>query len=99
MAKRKARRGVRKARKGTRKRVSKARRVVRRKAARGVVRRQSRWNATISSSAIQRIADDIRDMHNWIAVFDTEYDLPREVVNKLRSKLEKIARTLGTETL
>lgn len=70
-----------------------------RKVARGVVMRRFKVDAKISALAIQRIADDIRDMHNWIAVFDTEYDLPREVVNKLHSKLQKIARTLGAETL
>lgn len=40
---------------------------------------------------VQSIANDIRDLMNWITVFETEYDLPREVVDQLKSRLEKIA--------
>ncbi len=42
----------------------------------------------------KKIANEIRDMINWIAVFENEYDLPREVVNKLKERLGKIAENL-----
>jgi len=53
----------------------------------------------ISDEAFKKTADEIRDIINWIAVFETEYNLPAEVVQQLRSRLEKIASDLGVESL
>ena len=55
--------------------------------------------AEISDDALREVTDQIRDLHNLIEVYDTEYDLGEEVVKTLRSKLEKLAETLGLETL
>ncbi|MFQ5620951.1 MAG: hypothetical protein ACE5FT_03845 [Candidatus Nanoarchaeia archaeon] len=55
--------------------------------------------AEISDDALREITDEIRELHNWVAVFETEYKLPAEVVQQLRDRLEKAARTLGSETL
>ncbi len=54
---------------------------------------------TIANSGVRKIADEVRDTINWIAIFETEYELPKEVVQQLRSRLEKIAALLGNETL
>lgn len=43
---------------------------------------------------IQAATDEIREIINWIAVFETEYNLPAEVVEKLKSRLEKVASNL-----
>ena len=43
---------------------------------------------------IKAATDEIREIINWIAVFETEYNLPTEVVEKLRSRLEKVVSNL-----
>lgn len=43
---------------------------------------------------LKKIADDVRDIINWVAVFESEYELPKEVVDQLRKRLEKIAKDL-----
>jgi len=53
----------------------------------------------ISDEAFKQCTDEIRDIINWIAVFETEYKLPAEVVGKLRSRLEKLATNLGVESM
>jgi hypothetical protein len=45
---------------------------------------------------IRDIENEIRDIINWVSVFDTEYDLPSEVVEQLKSKLEKLATDVGS---
>jgi hypothetical protein len=55
--------------------------------------------AKITKDAIKEIENEIRDMINWVAVFETEYELPKEVVDKLKERLEGIASKLGIETL
>lgn len=44
--------------------------------------------------AKQEIVDELRDLLNWIAVFQEEYDLPTEVYTTLRDKVEQIAYSL-----
>jgi hypothetical protein len=44
----------------------------------------------------KEIADEIRNIINWVVVFEQEYDLPKEVVEQLRGRLEKIAEDLKT---
>lgn len=43
---------------------------------------------------IEEAANEIRDTINWIKVFEEEYDLPSEVVEQLRKRLESIAEKL-----
>ncbi len=39
--------------------------------------------------------DEIRDIINWVKVFETEYELPKEVVEELTERLEKLAVDIG----
>lgn len=55
--------------------------------------------AELSDDALRQVTDELRELHNWVMVFQTEYDLPAEVVTQLRERLEKVARTLGAESL
>ena len=50
--------------------------------------------AQIDDSALVDTENKIRDLINWVAVFNEEYDLPNEVVEQLKSKLEEIAVAL-----
>ena len=43
----------------------------------------------------RRLAQDIRALANWVAVFDSEYDLPPEVVSKFRERLETMGERLA----
>ncbi|MBD3309701.1 hypothetical protein GF351_00625, partial [Candidatus Woesearchaeota archaeon] len=51
--------------------------------------------AEISDSDMKEIENEIRDLINWVKVFETEYDLPAEVVQKLTSRLSGLATKLG----
>jgi len=42
------------------------------------------------------VENDIRDIINWLAAFQEEYDIAEEAVNVLRSKLEKLAKKVGS---
>ena len=53
----------------------------------------------VNDESFKEIGDEIRDIINWIKVFEEEYDLPAEVVDKLRSRLEAIAEKLGIEAM
>jgi len=53
----------------------------------------------VSDSAFKEIADEIRDILNWIKVFEEEYSLPAEVAEKLSSRLEAVASKLGIESM
>lgn len=44
---------------------------------------------------VKDIENEIRDIINWVSVFDTEYDLPEEVVSELKERLEKIAKDIA----
>ncbi|HLC65180.1 MAG TPA: hypothetical protein VJI46_03595 [Candidatus Nanoarchaeia archaeon] len=48
----------------------------------------------IPTDVIRSVEDDIRDIVNWVAVFEKEYDLNKEVVKTLKGKLEGISRKL-----
>lgn len=45
---------------------------------------------------VKAIEDEIRDIVNWVSVFDTEYDLPEEVVSQLKDRLLKLAKDIGS---
>lgn len=40
---------------------------------------------------IEEIANELREIINWVAVFEEEYDLPNEVALQLRTRLEQLA--------
>ncbi len=47
------------------------------------------------ASRTQAVEDEIRDIINWVKVFETEYELPKEVVEELSERLEKLAVDVG----
>ena len=44
----------------------------------------------------KKIEDKIREIINWLEAFKTEYDLPAEAHDKLRSQLEELAGIVGS---
>lgn len=44
---------------------------------------------------VKEIEDEIRDIINWVKVFEEEYGLDAEVVNALITRLENIAKKIG----
>mgnify|MGYP001414153904 CR=1 FL=1 len=44
---------------------------------------------------IKDIANELRDIINWVVVFEKEYNIPKEAVDQLRSRLEKVAADIG----
>lgn len=53
----------------------------------------------IDANSFKKAADELRDILNWIAVFEEEYSLPAEVVSQLKDRLEKVATLLGAGTI
>jgi len=49
----------------------------------------------IKNKVLVQVNDEIRDIINWISVFEDEYNLPAEVVDELKKRLEDIAAKLG----
>ncbi|MBI4441075.1 hypothetical protein HY639_02825 [Candidatus Woesearchaeota archaeon] len=45
---------------------------------------------------LREAQSDIRDLINWVKVFEEEYDLEKEVVETLCSRLEKVSKTIAT---
>ena len=52
-----------------------------------------------NDETFKEVGDEIRDIINWIKVFEEEYNLPAEVVTQLRSRLEAIAQKMGLEAM
>ncbi len=44
---------------------------------------------------LRAIENEIRDLKNWVAVFANEYDMPKEVVNKLQARLQRLAKDIA----
>ncbi len=42
----------------------------------------------------KEIQDKIRDLINWIVIFENEYGIPKEVVDELRAKIEEISKMI-----
>lgn len=55
--------------------------------------------AEINDAKLKEAEDILRDSVNWIAVFETEYNLPKEVVDQLKEKLQKISEAIGIGVL
>ena len=53
----------------------------------------------VDDNSFKEAADELRDIVNWIAVFEQEYQLPGEVVQQLKTKLEGVANKLGLGSL
>jgi hypothetical protein len=53
----------------------------------------------VEDATFKEVENEIRDIVNWITVFEEEYDLPAEVVSQLRSRLEGLAQKLGLEVI
>ena len=49
----------------------------------------------LSYQDTKEIEDELRDIINWIAVFEQEYDIPAEVVETLLKKLHNVAKKVG----
>lgn len=44
---------------------------------------------------LKDVEDDLRDIINWVAVFEQEYDMPKEAVDTLMNRLHEVARKIG----
>jgi len=53
----------------------------------------------IDEANFKNATDELREIVNWIAVFEEQYNLPKEVVCQLRDRLEKVANFLGAGTI
>ena len=53
----------------------------------------------INDKVFKQITNELRDLMNWTAVFSKEYDLPEEVVEEFKEKIESIAQKLGIEAM
>jgi hypothetical protein len=50
----------------------------------------------LSNKKLKEAEDELRELMNWVSVFNTEYDLPAEVVEKLQKKLQKVSKIIGS---
>lgn len=53
---------------------------------------------TIDSKAIRAAEEGIRDLTNWLAIFKTEYDIPKEAYKTLHQKADELATRIGAIT-
>ena len=44
---------------------------------------------------LKEVANKLRDLKNWIAVFADEYSLPEEAKKKLHEKIDEVGASLG----
>ena len=44
---------------------------------------------------LKDVEDEIRDIINWVAVFENEYDMPKEAVETLMNRLHEVAKKVG----
>jgi len=49
----------------------------------------------VDVKTVRPVANNIRDVKNWIAVFVDEYELPKETVKVLRNKLDQLAKAVA----
>ncbi len=47
------------------------------------------------ASQIKAVENELKDLQNWVSVFEDEYDLDAEVVTKLREKIRSVALKVG----
>ncbi|MBD3319443.1 hypothetical protein GF342_06070 [Candidatus Woesearchaeota archaeon] len=44
---------------------------------------------------LKAVENELKDLLNWVSVFEDEYDLDKEVVDKLKDKLRNVAEKVG----
>ena len=49
----------------------------------------------MTEEKLKEVADKVRDLKNWIAVFAEEYKLPEEAVKKLHEKIDEVGTSLS----
>ena len=49
----------------------------------------------MADKKIIEVENDIRDIINWLVIFQEEYGIDEEAVDVLRAKLEKLAKKVG----
>ncbi|RMD58152.1 hypothetical protein D6825_01810 [Candidatus Woesearchaeota archaeon] len=49
----------------------------------------------VLADSMKPVADELRNTKNWLAVFKTEYGLPREAVKKLHAELDAFGKKLS----
>jgi hypothetical protein len=47
-----------------------------------------------AQAQVKEVADVLRDIKNWVAVFAQEYSLPEEAVKTLHKKLDELGTSL-----
>ncbi|MBI4448757.1 hypothetical protein HY641_01885 [Candidatus Woesearchaeota archaeon] len=50
----------------------------------------------VSHKQLGELADDLHALKEWVAVYETEYGLPKEVVRTITSRIERVAKKLIT---
>lgn len=46
--------------------------------------------ARIDNKSVRNVGNVVRDVRNWLAVFKTEYDIPKEAYDVLHKKIEEL---------
>lgn len=49
----------------------------------------------MTEEKLKEVADKLRNLKNWIAVFAEEYKLPEEAKSKLHEKIDEVGTALG----
>ncbi len=49
----------------------------------------------LDAAEVKSVEDEVRDLINWVAVFEKEYDIPKEATEELLNKLHSIAKKVG----
>ncbi|MBI4919124.1 hypothetical protein HY837_04280 [archaeon] len=52
-------------------------------------------SSSLDMDEVKNVEDELRELINWVAVFEQEYDLPKEVTEKLLQRLHSVARKIG----
>ena len=59
------------------------------------VKQRGELMAEVNPEDVKAAEDKLRDIINWVEVFETEYKLDKEIVDTLRAKLEEAAVLVG----
>lgn len=52
----------------------------------------------VNVRAVKNAENSVRDLKNWIFVFAKEYDLPKEAIDMLHTKVDEVAQKIGQIT-
>lgn len=53
---------------------------------------------SLDTKAVRGAEESVRDLINWLAVFKTEYDIPKEAYKTLHQKADALATRIGAIT-